>query len=65
MVETFKYLEKDEIAMTSETITISKAEYERLKEMSEIDWKLVEKIKKSLEDVKHGRITEIKPRYSK
>ena len=46
-----------------ETVTISKEEYERLKEMSQIDWKLVEKIRKSLEDVKHGRITEIKPSH--
>ena len=48
--------------MVLETVTIPKIEYERLKEMSQIDWKLVEKIKKSLEDAKHGRITEIKPK---
>ena len=42
-------------------IQIPREEYERLKEMSQIDWELVEKIKNSLEDVKHGRITEIKP----
>ena len=51
--------------MASETMTISKTDYERLKEMSEIDWELVGKIKKSLEDVKHGRITEVKPRRIK
>lgn len=50
---------------TTETITISKVEYERLKEMSQIDWELVEKIKKSLEDVKQGRITELKQIRSK
>ena len=46
----------------AETVTISRSEYERLKEMSQIDWKLVEKVKKSLEDIKHGRITEVKPK---
>ena len=45
-----------------ETVTISKSEYQRLKEMSEVDWELVDKIKKSLEDIKHGRITEWKPK---
>ena len=33
---------------------------ERLKQMTEIDWKLVNKIKKSLEDIKHGKISEVK-----
>ncbi len=46
--------------MKTELVTIPKLEYERLKEMSQIDWALVEKIKKSLEDIKHGRITEVK-----
>lgn len=45
-----------------EMVTIPRSEYERLKESSQIDWELVEKVKKSLEDVKHGRITEVKPR---
>jgi len=44
-----------------DTVTISKAEYDRLKKMAEVDWELVEKFKKSLEDVKHGRVTEWKP----
>lgn len=48
-----------------ETVTISKEEYERLKEMSKIDWELVKKIKKSLEDTKHGGITKIRPKTSK
>ncbi|MBI2575542.1 hypothetical protein HYV82_06680 [Candidatus Woesearchaeota archaeon] len=47
--------------MPAETVTISKAEYERLKESSKIDWELVKRIERSLEDAKHGRITEIKP----
>jgi len=48
-----------------ETVTISKEEYERLKEMSKIDWELIEKIKRGLEDIKHGRIKELKPRKPK
>ena len=43
-----------------ETITIPKSEYMRLKKMAEIDMKLVEKVKRSLEDIKHGRIKEWK-----
>jgi len=27
-----------------------------MKKMIEVDWELVEKIKRSLEDIKHGRI---------
>ena len=50
--------------MATETVTIPRAEYERLKEMSQVDWELVEKLKKSFEDIKHGRITEIKPKHS-
>ncbi len=47
-----------------ETITIPKSEYKRLKKMAEVDWELVEKIKKSLEDIKYGRISEWKPKRS-
>jgi hypothetical protein len=45
-----------------ETVTISKKEYEELKKRAEIDWELVEKIKRGLEDIKHGRISEWKPK---
>ena len=41
-----------------ETVTIPKEEYERLKRESEIDMELVNKIKRSLEDIKHGRVKE-------
>ncbi len=41
-----------------EMITIPKEEFEKLKEQAEIDYELVEKIKKSLEDIKEGRIKE-------
>ena len=37
---------------------INKEEYERLKEASEVDEILVRKIKKSLEEIKEGRIRE-------
>ncbi len=45
-----------------ETVTIPKEEYEGLKKRAEVDWELVEKIKRSLEDIKHGRISEWKSR---
>lgn len=43
-----------------ETVTVPKEEYERLKKESEVDIELVNKIKKSLEDIKHDRIKEWK-----
>ena len=43
-----------------ETITISKTEFEKLKKKSEVDIELVAKIKRGLEDIKHGRIREWK-----
>jgi len=46
--------------MKQETVTISKAEYERLKKETEVDMELVNKIKRSLEDIKHGRVKEWK-----
>ena len=45
-----------------ETVTIPRKEYEALKKKAEIDLELVEKIKRSLEDIKLGRITEWKPK---
>lgn len=44
-----------------ETVTLTKKEYEGLKEKATIDWQIVEKIKRGLDDIKHGRITEWKP----
>ena len=41
-------------------ITIPEKEYKILLESSEIDYELVEKIKRGLEDIKHGRIKEWK-----
>jgi len=43
-----------------ETVTIPKAEYEKIMKKSKIDWDLVNQIKRGLEDVKHGRIKEWK-----
>ncbi len=50
--------------MKQEMVTISRVEYEELKKkakMAEIDEELIKKIKRSLEDVKHGRISEWRP----
>lgn len=44
------------------TVTIPKEEYEELKKRAEVDWELVEKIKRILEDIKYGRISEWKPK---
>lgn len=44
-----------------ETVTIPKAEYEKLKAKSQVNWELVEKVKKSLEAAAKGKIREIKP----
>ncbi|MEK6823861.1 MAG: hypothetical protein AABY06_02385 [Nanoarchaeota archaeon] len=41
-------------------VTISERKYKMLLESSEVDTELVEKIKRSLEDVKNGRIREWK-----
>lgn len=49
----------------AEMVQIPKAEYERLKQMAQVDWELVDKLKRSFEDIKHGRITEIKPKRAK
>ncbi|MFH1390846.1 MAG: hypothetical protein ABIH20_00870 [Candidatus Diapherotrites archaeon] len=44
-----------------ETVTISKKEYETLKRNATVDNELVQSIKRSLEDIKEGRISEWKP----
>ena len=41
-----------------ETVTIPRKEYERLWQNEEIDYELLSKIVKSLEDIKAGRIKE-------
>ena len=41
--------------MATETVTIPKAEYERLLRLDEIDFELVRQFNESLEDLKEGR----------
>ncbi|MBI4045057.1 MAG: hypothetical protein HY392_05090 [Candidatus Diapherotrites archaeon] len=43
---------------SSETVTISRAEYARLKKHEKIDVELLTSLVKSLEDIKAGRIRE-------
>jgi hypothetical protein len=38
-----------------ETITIPKAEYERLKKLEQLDLDLIRQFASSLEDLRHGR----------
>jgi len=40
------------------TVTISKKEYERLRQKEEIDYELLSKIVKGLEDIRAGRVKE-------
>ena len=44
-----------------DTVTIPKKEYEMLKRNATIYKELVQSIKRSLEDIKEGRISEWKP----
>ena len=43
-----------------ETITIPKEEYKRLKKLESVDWEIVESFKRSLEDLRAGRIKRVK-----
>ena len=45
--------------MATETVTISKEEYLRLKKMEEVDQELLTQFVSSLEDIKHGRIRRV------
>lgn len=42
--------------MKQETVTITKEEYEKLKKAAKVDWELVGSFKRSLEDLKQGKI---------
>lgn len=44
----------------NQTITITKEEYKRLKRKDELTDDLIEQLKKSVEDIKFGRIKEWK-----
>ena len=43
-----------------ETVTISKEEYEKLKEQANIDLDLLRQLMESFEDIKAGRIRRVK-----
>ena len=45
--------------MLMETVTIPRAEYDRLKKLEEVDHDLIAQLKESLEDAKHGRIRRV------
>ena len=42
------------------TITIPREEYDRLKKLEQVDWELVGKFKKGLDDVKAGRVKRVR-----
>jgi predicted CopG family antitoxin len=44
--------------MTTDTITISREEYKRLKSLEKVEWEIVGEFKNSLEDLKEGRFKE-------
>ena len=46
--------------MKQETITISKKEYARLKNLEKIDWELVGKFKEGLKELKAGKIKKVR-----
>lgn len=43
-----------------ELITIPKEEYEKLKKLEQVDWELIGSFKKSLQDLKEGRIKRVR-----
>lgn len=45
--------------MATETVTISREEYVRLKKLERIDRELIQQFTDSLEDAKHGRIRRV------
>ena len=45
--------------MKTETVTISRKEYDRLKRLEKIDFELLRQFRQSLEDVKLGRIRRV------
>ena len=46
--------------MGSETVTISKEEYEKLKSQANVDVELLEQLMESFKDIKAGRIRRVK-----
>ncbi len=45
--------------MVSETVTISREEYDHLKRIEKVDQDLIHQLVDSLEDAKHGRIRRV------
>jgi hypothetical protein len=45
--------------MPSDTVTISRKEYQRLKRLEKIDRNIIEQLVESIEDVKAGRIKRV------
>ena len=45
--------------MASDTVTIPRAEYERLKKLEKVDMELISQLVESLEDAKNGRIRRV------
>ena len=45
--------------METDTITIPRAEYKRLKKIEKVDQDLIAQLVESLEDTKHGRIRRV------
>ncbi len=45
--------------MASDTITIPRSEYERLKRLDKVDFELISQLVESLEDAKKGRIRRV------
>lgn len=43
-----------------DTVTIPREEYEHLKKLEKVDWELVGKFKRSLDDVKAGRVKRVR-----
>lgn len=46
--------------MTTETVTISKEEYKKLKQCEETEKDLLVSLVKGLEDIRHGRIRRVR-----
>ena len=46
--------------MKSESVTISREEYDHLKSLEKIDWELVGKFTRGLEDLKAGKATRVR-----
>ncbi len=46
----------------SKTVTLSKKKYEQLRKQAEVDQELVNKLTRAFEDIKHGRVTEWRPK---